>query len=532
MSKSYELDIGGQKINFLESDNQIAIRSKVGQKATLSDQLKSLSDDNMMQLECSLGDFEVVALKSKQRSIDNERELMGRLSAAASQTSVYNTSGDGVPFVPQGTIYLVFNDGIEDSEKQRIIDENSLALVESEADGALTVRTTTPNRDAIAVSAELQSQAIVKLAEPDLITPGELKNFPFPHDALLNRQWHLENLGSHNGRTLGYKAGADARVIAAWQKLDGLGSPNVIVGIIDDGFDLSHPDLAGKAIHPWDFTRNANDVAPEPNLDNQHLGDWHGTACAGVAVAQAGHGKVIGAAPNAQLIPVRWGPDLEPRGVARWFDHMTNSGAWVLSCSWGATAAVYPLPTRISAAITRCAELGRSGKGCVVLFAAGNDNRDIFDRPRSLDGFAVHPDVIAVAASNSRDEKSSYSNYGDQIWVCAPSSGAGGWGIVTSDVRGSYRDASDRIQPMGYSSGDYEFSFGGTSSACPLAAGVCALIFSANPDLSSKQVRGILRDSARKIGARSDYDDTSHSRYFGYGCVDAEKAVEMALDFG
>ena len=59
----------------------------------------------------------------------------------------------------------------------------------------------------------------------------------------------------------------------------------------DDGFDLGHPDLstAGKVVHPWDFTRRGPDPRPD-------TGDWHGTACAGVAVAASGQGGVVGAA--------------------------------------------------------------------------------------------------------------------------------------------------------------------------------------------------------------------------------------------
>ena len=132
-----------------------------------------------------------------------------------------------------------------------------------------------------------------------------------------------------------------------------------------------------------------------------------------------------------------------------------------------------------------------------------------------MNGFANHPDVIAVSASTSRDKRSSYSNYGNEIWVSAPSNGAGGMGILTADVIGQY----------GYVSGDYEYEFGGTSSACPLTAGICALVLSVKPSLTNVQVKDILRRSARKIG--SNYTN-GHSPYFGYGCVNALEAVKLA----
>ncbi|MEL6782358.1 MAG: S8 family serine peptidase [Pseudomonadota bacterium] len=432
--------------------------------------------------------------------------------------------------MPEGTIYLEFADEASDEEKQQIIDKYALQLVESERDGALTVRPTTAAEDAVGISAKMQNETAISCAEPDLATEGHLKSLDLPADELLDRQWHLRNSGEHGGQSIGYKAGADARVVEAWQLLGNLGSADVVIGVIDDGFDISHPDLMGKTVYPWDFTRHSNDVRPAPHLFDGRLGDWHGSACAGVATARAAGGQVVGAAPEAKLIPVRWGPSLEPRGVAKWFDHMTEKGAWIVSCSWGAAAAVFPLHRRISRAIERCARDGRSGKGTLILFAAGNDNRDINNLPDSLDGFAIHPDVMAIAASTSRDEKADYSNFGNEISICAPSSGRGGWGITTSDAQGTYIDAHGVRRPMGYAPGDYTFSFGGTSSACPLAAGIAALVLGANPDLTAAEVRSILETTARKIGDENGYDANGHSRVFGYGCVDAAAAVKRAQE--
>jgi subtilisin family serine protease len=302
----------------------------------------------------------------------------------------------------------------------------------------------------------------------------------------------------------------------------------VVVGVIDDGFDLGHPDLANKAVAPWDFERNSADVHPEPDPMSPIDGNWHGTACAAVAVGNAGGGHIIGAAPNARLMPVRMNQALDPDLVAKWFDHMTDQGAWVVSCSWGAEAKVFPLCMRISDAIARCARKGRNGKGCVILFAAGNDKSDIDDPPRTKNGLAIHPDVMAISACSSQDAFSDYSNFGKDVWVCAPSSGSGGWDVTTADATGTYIDASGRERSSGYASGDYNPHFTGTSSACPLAAGVCALVLSANPELTSAEVRDIIKRTARKIGPASDYRN-GRSVKFGFGCVDAEAAVREAL---
>jgi subtilisin family serine protease len=161
------------------------------------------------------------------------------------------------------------------------------------------------------------------------------------------------------------------------------------------------------------------------------------------------------------------------------------------------------------------------------VFAAGNEDSDVNDPAGgTVSGFAIHPDVIAVAASTSRDQRSHYSNFGREISVCAPSSGAGGWGILTSDVRGVDPGTG---QALGYTDGDYESDFGGTSSACPLVAGVAALVLSVNPALTAAQVKALLQRTARRIGPKSAYDASGHSVHFGHGCVDARAAVAAAL---
>lgn len=527
--EKYSLNIGGTEVEFEKSETQIAVRPSTGAGQALEVELEALARRQPVQRREPLGTFEIIEIDADEDTVTEERDILRRAASVGEEVAVYHTSDDRVPFVPEGTIYVEFKPESSTDARQAIIDKYGLELVEAEPDGALTVRTTQVDEDAVGVSSKLLGEDAISIAEPDLATPGKLKTFHIPADELLDRQWHLRNTGLHVGQTVGYKQGADARVIEAWETLGDLGNPNVVIGVIDDGFDLSHPDLASKAIHPWDFTRQSNDVSPVPNLGDQRKGDWHGTACAGVAAASAGHGDIVGAAPEARLIPVRWGPSLEPRGVAKWFDHMTTNGAWIVSCSWGAAAAVFHLQSRIRKAIARCARDGRSGKGAIIVFAAGNSNRDINDPPNSVDGFAIHPDVIAVAASTSRDDRANYSNFGKEISVCAPSSGSGGWGIVTSDVRGTYIDAHGISRPMGYSAGDYDFSFGGTSSSCPLVAGVIALILGANPDLGGKDVREIIQETARKIGDPADYDADGHSRAYGYGCVDAAAAATRAL---
>lgn len=80
----------------------------------------------------------------------------------------------------------------------------------------------------------------------------------------------------------------------------------------------------------------------------------------------------------------------------------------------------------------------------------------------------------------------------------------------------------------GRSRGNQYKHFGGTSSATPLVAGICALILTANPDLTAKQVKDILQKTADKIGPSWEYSN-GHSTKYGYGRVNADKAVAEAI---
>lgn len=123
--------------------------------------------------------------------------------------------------------------------------------------------------------------------------------------------------------------------------------------------------------------------------------------------------------------------------------------------------------------------------------------------------------TCAVGASTDCDRRSDYSEYGTGLDFLAPSNG--GWNdIVTLDPRGT----------VGWNSTDYKMNFGGTSSACPLAAGVAALVLSKNPSLTAAEVRTTLRDSCEKKGP-FEYSD-GWNQYYGYGRINAASALELA----
>jgi subtilisin family serine protease len=334
-----------------------------------------------------------------------------------------------------------------------------------------------------------------------------------PHD----RRWHL---GS-----------AQTRVTEAWA-LPGLaagrarGAPEIRVAVLDDGVEVTHAEFAGRVVAQFDFEEGVADANPKGDGDN------HGTACAGVALA-AGVNAASGAAPGCSLIAARTPSLLGVDEEARMFKWAADQGADVISCSWGpadGTGSVDPLPDNVAAAIRYCVTRGRGGRGIPIFWAAGNGDESV-----SLDGYAACPDVIAVAASTSRNSKAWYSDFGPEIWICAPSSGddaADELSIFTTDRSGAAGyNAGDAA--LGDATGTYTGDFGGTSSATPLAAGIAALMLSANPELHEnptsargREMREILAATAAKIG--SGYAD-GHSPQFGFGRIDAAAAVREAL---
>jgi len=388
-------------------------------------------------------------------------------------------------------------------------------------------------------------------AEPNVI----IQTTPHycPTDSLYRRQWYLHNTGGSQ-----VDPEAHIHVEAAWDITRG--DRAIVVAVADDAIDIDHPDFQGigKIVAPRDLADR--DFIPQPAGEE----DNHGTACAGVCVAEETGTGIIGIAPNCALMPIRTTGYLDDQSVEDVFNWAIDRGAAVISCSWGASAVYFPLSMRQRAVIQRAATKGRKGKGCVVVFAAGNANRptqgtideqnwdkNVLSGPTQwLAGYATHPDVVVVSASTSLNRKAAYSNWGKHITVCAPSNNAppGMWFPASgylytapklqTALPGLGVFTTDRLGAAGYSSSDFTDTFGGTSSACPVVAGVAALILSANPHLTAAEVKQILQTTADKIedpnpdpqlGLRyGTYDREGHSLWFGYGKVNAAAAVKAA----
>ncbi len=207
------------------------------------------------------------------------------------------------------------------------------------------------------------------------------------------------------------------------------------------------------------------------------------------------------------------------------FTHCIRNGADVISCSWGTVDPRFRPGSEHARSIRKALSSGRGGKGCVVVFAAGNEGRDY------INYYANMPGVIAVGASTSNDTHASYSNRGQGLSVVAPSDG--GWPIIAAraswDGGNPGMPANKRFYVDGVDRGPFYKHFGGTSSATPLVAGICALVLSANPNLTAAQVKSILELTADKIGNRWEYNSRGYSTKYGFGRVNADKAVAEAL---
>ncbi len=363
------------------------------------------------------------------------------------------------------------------------------------------------NTTAIAAANALRQKSEVMWAYPNFVWPR--KQRLMPSDPLFAQQAHLLNSGQNNGL-----AGADVKAAQAWDLT--IGSPQVTIAILDSGIDIDHEDLAGRIVAPRDTVDDDSDPRPI-------AGEDHGTACAGLALASINNSLGgSGVAPNCRLMPIRVITNFTTvADIDEAFMWAANNGADILSNSWGPPDNVPPtdpsqlLPTSTKDAIDFVTTSGRGGKGCVVLFAAGNGTENM-----DTDGFASYPRVIAVGASNNRDRQSSFSDFGTSLDVVAPG-GDFPTGLITTD----------RMGAAGYVSGNYTAVgdvFVGTSAACPVAAGVAGLILSRSNSLTNLQVQQILQNTADKVGGVI-YDVNGHNDNYGSGRVNAFAALQSVV---
>lgn len=513
---------GGAALSLTKSTTQAAVRFNPSAKPT-GRAARSMASGPELE------SFQVVTAK---RGIDAKLDKMRALPEVSAGTHVYHFDDQGdAPFVPTGNLYIEFSPDADSEQQQSVLEALSLNIKELVAPGAMRVSVTADSPNPIKCAMTLQKNKLVRVAEPEFLTLPSERDFAPPTGRFVATQWHHENTGvaipifEIPNAVYGsdhFKKGADAKVKAAWQFIGGLGDKNLKIAVIDTGFATEHPQLRGdgtKVKNPFNAAARTGDVSPLVRYSDGSLGVMsHGTSCAAVAAGAWDVSGILGACPNARVIPIKL-DILSDEAIKNAFEHAFLNGADIISCSLGFPKPV-PLSTYVSNYLKKIAREGRGGRGLPMFFAAGNANPNSSNLPRPVSDFANHPDVLCVTASNSLDQSSDYTFYGPNAFLCAPTNGDPGIGITTAtaDIAGD----GVRVE-LGYTSG-----FGGTSSATPLAAGICALMLTANPALTLDQIRDVLKKSADKIGAASNYDAGGHSDFFGYGRINALKAVKMA----
>ena len=371
-------------------------------------------------------------------------------------------------------------------------------------------------RQALGLSADAVIQPLVKVQQS--------KRF-LPNDPLFSDQWHLNNTGQ-NGGTIG----EDAHVTGVWGDpadtgYTGFTGNGIVIGVVDDGVQYTHPDLADRYRNDLDIDINFNDNDALPSASNE---DFHGTAVAGVAAATGNNNVgVTGVAPGASLTGIRLiSAETDDFEEAQGLSHRRDE-IDIYNNSWGPAddgVAVAPgLLTR--QALEDGVNLGRDGKGSIFVWAGGNGREDSDNV--NYDGYANSRYTIAVGAIDDRGVQAYYSEPGAPLLVVAHSDSDFS-GITTTDLTG--RAGYNRGSIGG---GDYTDDFGGTSSSTPVVAGVVALMLEANPELTWRDVQHVLVETARQNDpSHPDWTlnaaghEINHS--YGFGAVDADAAVAAA----
>ena len=349
-------------------------------------------------------------------------------------------------------------------------------------------------------------------------------------DPLYGCQWHLNATGQYSQ---GLYAGAtlDINVEEVWDagilgEMD-VGDPpqkvGVGVAVVEGAMDYLHSDLRDNV----DTTRNL-DFSGKGIREASSLS--HATAVAGLIAARDNDFGVRGVAPRAQIYNYYLLVSEQVQDVPLAQAMLANSATTAVSNnSWGFTNTGLPeyVPDAWEAAIENGLAAGFGGKGVSYVWAAGNGHL-VFDHS-NLNELVNFYGVTPVCAVNAQGVGTAYSEWGANLWICAPS----------NDLTGSFRPPHPSLTTTGNLNG-YTNRFGGTSGATPIVSGVIALIRSAYPDLTWRDVKLILAGSAHRNDAshtgweegQLQYDSTSERYWFnydyGFGTVDAKAAIDLA----
>ena len=260
----------------------------------------------------------------------------------------------------------------------------------------------TRGENALSIANALYETGLFQSSQPDLIVDD--LTFSIPNDSLFSYQWNLYNTGqygdSYSGIDIHYTRANDIS----------LGSPNVSIAVIDQGVELTHPDI--------NLTGYCYDIinGSVPSI----VRGKHGTACAGIITAKTHNSLgVSGIAPYSKVMSISHSMTLRPstaQELANGFSVAWTQGAAVISNSWGDL----PQSQILDDAIQNALDFGRGGKGCVVVFASGNRNVGTVSYPAS-----AIDDIIAVGAMSPDGKRKNPSTIDGENWAHLQSSVGG-----------------------------------------------------------------------------------------------------------
>ena len=516
-------NLNGEKEYFIEIDSLFQIKFLEEPDISLKNQLNSF-----FSIKEEEKTAQRIVVKFNREDKKTLSLIRGNKRIKYINQSLMNSKGSIL--IPTDKIMVRIKSGnnLSDILQKLNISYESLRKLGSDANSFLI---TLLDGNSITVANKLFESGFFELSQPSFTSFEGIQN-PF-----YTSQWGFNNTGQNNGTS-----GIDINAPEAWNITRG--HNNIRIAVIDQGVDLLHPDLANNLLLGFDAT----DGIAEGINGNCSGNDAHGTACAGIISSINNTIGTIGVAPHCRIIPIRVTYTQNEREI--WDDDWTVSAmhhAWavsnvdVISCSWRQGRTIPLLDTEISNALTQ----GRQGRGCIVVFAAGNFNSAISypansnpsilaigaisqcgERKRSSSNiWETNPGVSTDPLGVSCDgEKWWGSNWGSQLDIVAP-----GVKIYTTDIRGN-AGYNPPQQGSDINNRDYTSLFNGTSAATPHVAGVAALILSVRPDLTGQQVRNVIEQTAQKVGGYS-YATTSGrpngtwNQEMGYGLVDAYAAV-------
>jgi subtilisin family serine protease len=273
------------------------------------------------------------------------------------------------------------------------------------------------------------------------------------------------------------------------------------IAVIDIGLDKNHPEFKDNIIN------TINSADGSDNVRCQHSEDcFHGTAVTGIIAANINGYGLRGVAPDAQISFIKL--DLEGYAgddeILAAFDYAEKLDVDIVSNSWG-TEDVSPV---IIEKINHMATKGRDGKGILMVFASGNDGKEVFNDESMLET------VIGVGATDKDSLRAYYSNFGTGLDIVAP--GGYNLGITTTNKRD---DGNGE-----YISAEAPVPFIGTSASTPLVSAALALLLEKNPQLTRQQVQQRIKDSVDKIG-NVEYIE-GHNPYYGHGKLNVGRLLD------